>query len=304
VRLKEKVKRIARANGIDYIGIAPVDRFIDAPVGHKPNDLLPAAASVISMGIRINLGPQLTQRIALANRKLRHISFSYRWFGYGMLNMYFLDRVAFLVTQLLEKDGHLALPLVASGVEDLKNIMAAFSNRHAAVAAGLGELGWNGLCLTPDVGPRARFVSVITTANLAPDPMYDGPRLCDPDRCRKLNQGMPICAAVCPVSSFSLDKTVEAVIGGRKFEYGWMNHFLCGFIGLGIHPQVLGPENMVVSKDASSRTGIKLSGEPPPEYTLESLFYGRGHFCGLCLLECPVGKPWQFDHIIGDITRR
>lgn len=36
--------------------------------------------------------------------------------------------------------------------------MALFSNRHAAVAAGLGEIGWNGFCLTPDNGPRQRFV--------------------------------------------------------------------------------------------------------------------------------------------------
>lgn len=304
VKLTEKVKRIAQANEIDYIGVAPVDRFANAPEGHKPDDLLPGAGAVISMGMRINLGPQLTQRMALANNKLRHISFSYRWFGYAMLNLYFLDRAAFLVVKLLEEAGHIAVPIVASGVEDLKNLMAAFSNRHAAVAAGLGELGWSGLVLTPDVGPRVRLVSVITTANLTLDPMYTGPKLCDPDRCKELGQGLPLCAAVCPVDSFSIDSTVEAIIGGRKFEYGLMNHHLCGLVGLGLHPKVLGPKNMTVTKKAGSRTGIRLSGEPPPEYQLESTVYGRGHFCGLCLLECPVGKPELVDHFMKEFRRR
>ena len=173
--LTVKVRKLARENEIDYVGIAPVDRFVHAPDGHKPWDLLPGAQSVISIGMRMSRGPQLTQRTALANlagRRLRHTTFSYRWFGYGMLNMYFMDRVAFLISKLLEEAGELAIPMVSSGVEDLKAVMAAFSNRHAAVAAGHGVIGWNGICITPDVGPRARFESVITTAKLDPDPMY------------------------------------------------------------------------------------------------------------------------------------
>ena len=100
--LSEKVRELARNNNIDYVGIAPVDRFKHAPPGHKPGDLLPGAESVVSLGVRISQGPQLTQRLALADlsdRRLRHISFSYRWFGYGMINQYFMDRTAFLVTK-------------------------------------------------------------------------------------------------------------------------------------------------------------------------------------------------------------
>ena len=164
--LTKAVKGLAYNNNIDYIGIAPIDRFVNAPDGHKPTDLLPGAESVISLGVRVSQGPQLTQRMALAHqKKLRHVSFSYRWFGYGLLNMYFLDGAAFLLTKLLEKEGYVSVPIVANGVEDTRAVMAAFSNRYAAVAAGLGEFGWNGICLTPDVGPRVRFVSVITTAN-------------------------------------------------------------------------------------------------------------------------------------------
>jgi len=295
MELEKKVREIAQGNDIDYVGIAPVERFRNAPEGHKPIDLLPHAKSVISIGMRINIGPQLCQRMALADlsdRRLRHTTFSYRWFGYGMLNMYFMDRVAYLLARYLEDRGYLALPIVSSGVEDLKIVMAAFSNRHAAVAAGLGEIGWNGICLTPDVGPRARFCSIITTASLEPDPMYEGPRLCDPEACKELGGGLPLCVRVCPINNFSLKDTVEAVIGGIKYEYAYMDHMRCGkTVGVGFHPKVLGPKDMVIPDKIEFDTALKLRAKAPPKTLMEGMVYGRGHFCGLCMLRCPVGSP-------------
>ena len=299
--LTDEVRELAKNNNIDYVGIAPVDRCKWAPPGHKPGDLLPGAESVISLGVRINQGPQLTQRLALADlsdRRLRHISFSYRWFGYGVINQYLMDRAAFIIARLLEKEGQVALPIVSSGVEDAKVLMAALSNRHAAVAAGLGEFGWNGLCLTPDVGPRARFCSIITTAQLDPTPMYQGPRLCDIDRCQELGHGLPVCLKVCPIKNFNLKKSVAVIIGDRRFEYAFMNHDRCAIVGMGLHPRVLGPEENVVPKKIDFDATAKLAAQRPPLYTLEGMVFGRGHFCGLCLLRCPVGMPKLVDDIM------
>lgn len=299
MNLTDQVKQLAKNNDIDYVGIAPVSRFVNAPKGRKPTDFLPGAESVISMGVRVNFGPQLTQRLALADKKLRHIAFSYRWFGYGVLNMYFMDRAAFLVTKLLEEKGELAVPIVASGVEDLRAVMGAFSNRHAAVAAGLGEIGWNGLCITPDAGPRARFVSVITTARLDPDPMYHGSKLCDPDKCKELGGGLPVCAKLCPLHLFSLKKSVKAVIGEREFKYAWMDHMTCGkTAGQGLHPKALGPDYMVIPKRVDYETSLKLRAMMPPEFVLETVTYGRGNFCGVCFLRCPVAAPRLVDDIM------
>ena len=79
--LTDSIKELIRQNDIDYVGVAPVERFVNAPEGHKPTDLLPGAQSVISIGMRMSKGPQLVQRLALANledRRLRHATFSYR----------------------------------------------------------------------------------------------------------------------------------------------------------------------------------------------------------------------------------
>ena len=49
----------------------------------------------------------------------------------------------------------------------LKNPVAFFSHRHAAFLAGLGNFGVNNMLLTPEYGPRVRFGSVFTSAELA-----------------------------------------------------------------------------------------------------------------------------------------
>jgi len=93
-RLTQAVKTLALDNHVDYAGVASIERFSRAPEGHRPGDLLPGAQSVVSLGTRINKGPQLTQQIALRDRSMRHVAFSYRWLGYGLINMYINDRAA------------------------------------------------------------------------------------------------------------------------------------------------------------------------------------------------------------------
>ena len=299
--LTRKVKDLVLENDVDYVGIAPVDRFKNAPEGHKPQDLLPGAKSVISIGTCVSKGPQLGQQMALRDRRYRHAAFSYRWLGYGLINMYFNDRAAFLVTRLLEKEGHPSVPIVGSGVEEMRHMMAAFSNRHAAVAAGLGEIGWNGLCLTSESGPRQRFSSVITTAPLDPDPMYSGPKLCDPERCKALGNGRPICVKACPLNLFSNRETTEAVIGERRFEYAAMDHVKCGgTIGLGIHPLVLGADSPKIPRVVDMDVIAHLVAKAPPWLKLVTVAFGRGHWCGLCLLRCPVGIAQDVEEILAE----
>lgn len=301
--LTQEVRQLLLDCDIDYVGIAPVERFVNAPAGHRPGDILPGAESVISIGIRMSRGPLLTQRIALANKKLRHIAFSYRWFAYGLENMYFLDRAAFLVAKLLEKENEIAVPIATSGIEGEYNgeLMGLFSNRHAAVAAGLGEMGWNGLCLTPDNGPRQRFVSVITTAKLAPDPMYQGPKLCDLKRCIQLGRGRPICVALCPLGLFSADETMKVVIGGKEFVYAAMDRLTCALAaGSGIHPATFGPEGLELPEKMTFADMAKIQPKIPARYVMETTIFRRAHACGICLLRCPVGADKEIDEIVKD----
>ena len=60
---------------------------------------------------------------------------------------------------------------------------AAFSHVIAAKYAGLGTIGVNHTLLTPEYGPRVRLVSVITDAEVHPDPMIRGELCIECGRC-------------------------------------------------------------------------------------------------------------------------
>jgi len=75
----------------------------------------------------------------------------------------------------------------------------SFSHTHAAVKAWLGEIGLNGLFLSPQYGPRVHLGSVITTALLTPDPELEV-QLCD--HCLK-------CVNECPAKAISEDGPVD-----------------------------------------------------------------------------------------------
>lgn len=297
-KLKDKIKRIAYDNGIDYVGFASIDRFSNAPKDHKPETLLPGARSVISMGKRLSKGA-LISHSNFYHRRIRDYYFTYMWFGYGAINLHFLDVTAVLISRLIEKEGYIALPIMASGIEDYREKpLGAFSHRHAAVASGLGEFGWNNLFMTPDVGPRVRLVTIITTAELEPDPMYSGNPICDKEKCKKefgRGKGYP-CALACTMKV--LDRTGERYweveIGEKKFRYAQFNKYISMWASLGLCKAALGKKDLQLpSREIGMREVFKAMKKRDPSQSLEMIVIGRSNYCGRCLNECPVGMPHE-----------
>lgn len=221
--LTADVKAAARAAGIDLAGIAPVDRYQHAPPRVHPCAHLPAARAVIAMAIRypdalfVHAGCGEAESI-FGIERYQNLVIGRRVYA-----------AALRVTRLLEDHGHATIPMPVSGkwrVHAYKDIptdwCADFSNRHAAVAAGLAEFGLHALAITPQFGMRQRFISVITAAPLEPDPMYAGPALCD--RCMR-------CIKECPVQAFDARRTaLESVtIGARTFQYAKVDHWRCAW---------------------------------------------------------------------------
>ena len=66
------------------------------------------------------------------------------------------------------------------------------SHRHAAIRAGLGVFGKNNLVLTKEFGPRQRFCTVLTDAELVPDPLIE----------EDLCMGCITCREGCPVQAW------------------------------------------------------------------------------------------------------
>ncbi len=185
----DEVKRFAKAIGADRIGIADAARLQNAPSGHKPADILPKAKRVIVLGLRM-----LDSVVETLPGPI------YMNTGYITVNAE-LNRMAYQLAKFIEDKGYRAVPIPATRDYDMNEIRGTFSVTHAAAEAGLGEIGLSGLLLTPDNGPRMRFVSVLTTMELkSGKPLKT--ELCN--RCLA-------CVQNCPTQAIGEDGSFDAV---------------------------------------------------------------------------------------------
>lgn len=280
----EEVKKFLRKREIDFVGIAPVERFVHAPIGRRPADLLPEAKSVIVLGVHILTAVGRAANLAHYRRpEMRHAGFIHMLFGYVHLNRV-MDTASHELAREMERKGYVTLPIPASAPNDSKALYGAFSNRHAAVAAGFGELGWHGLLLTPQYGSRVRLASIITEAELEPDPMYSGKPLCDPKR---LDCDFS-CIKLCPVNAFVESETLSAVIGGREFTYAKVHKRRCTLRDFEQYPP--GSEPVEIPHDITDEEWLDLVRKyGNPWHAQEQAAIGRGSRGCRCQYECPIG---------------
>ncbi|MBN2308899.1 MAG: epoxyqueuosine reductase [Candidatus Hydrogenedentes bacterium] len=222
MNLTEEVRAEATRLGADVVGFAPVDRFANAPLRMSPQGLLPGSKFVVVCGMH-----HLDAAVELGGFPTPHDAAAYGSQCWGQ--NFQLDDLSFRLARFLEARGHRALCISASNIwryKGYKDIGVDFApdmaHRYAAVAAGLAEIGWNNLALTPEFGPRCRFVSVVTDAEFEATPMYEGEPLCD--KCMA-------CVRNCPTEAFEKEvKGLTAVeIGTRRFEFPETNKWRCAW---------------------------------------------------------------------------
>lgn len=218
--LKNEVKEKGSEEGMDLIGFTDLSRLKNAPKRFHATDYLPKAQSVIVVGCHFPEG---------SVENWNKSPSSYQYYGYALTNKE-LGKACYHISKLIEKNGFRCFPIVPTGHSkdwDHKAQMGEFSHRHAAVAAGLGEFGYNRLVITPEYGNRVRFCSIITEAPFSPDPMYEGPSLCD--RCKQ-------CIQACPGNCLDESKLLRCQIGDKTYEYVTLYHFRCFYNLLGLGP--------------------------------------------------------------------
>lgn len=163
VNIKDKLKRFAFSKGADLVGIAPVNRFHEAPEGHRPTDILAEGKTVIVCAKKI---PESVLTSGPAT--------SYHQTMVVLHNQ--LDIIAYEVAAFVEKCGGKAIPIPADEFhfdwnQERLHGRGDLSHKHAAQAAGLGKLGKNSLLIAPELGNRVHLVSVVTNLELDPDPL-------------------------------------------------------------------------------------------------------------------------------------
>ena len=251
----EMIKKAAIAAGADACGIGSMDRFEGAPKEMDPRYLFPEAKSVIGFVFRIprgvqrgiEEGTQFYQYPSMAYGGINEIfapsvlyqvgkviedngyeAMLYRNTGArGVVsdmdgspgNSLSPEEQIKVNTQAESKTAHhRSVQFTRPAREESVAPDLQFHFRLAAVACGLGEIGWSKMFLTPQFGPLQRVAFIFTDAELEPDPLYDGEPLCR--MCKA-------CVRECPGGCLSMDESITVNIGGKKCEWGVLDEWKC-----------------------------------------------------------------------------
>lgn len=186
--LKEKAQEL----GLGGLGIANIERFDNAPQMMHPKNIFPECKSVISVIQPIPRGTYrgITEGTYWSN---------YTFYAYNRLNTLYRPKREYALACLIEDMGWEACP-VYPGVPERPGLHKPVAPgrppreininvRVAGVACGLGEIGWSKVFLTEKYGPRVRLGTILTDAELEPDPLLEPGTLCN--KCMR-------CARDCP----------------------------------------------------------------------------------------------------------
>ncbi len=310
----EDIKKQARMLGADAVGIASMDRFEGAPPQMDPRFIMPRAKSLIAMAFRVMRGSM---------RGIEEGTFfsNYSAMGYGGLTYLYIPMTVINLCKTIEDEGYEAVPIGHQSdwraIDNTGNLRENYSRpvepgkpapdimihlRLAAFAAGLGEIGFSKMLLTPEFGPRQRIGVVLTELELDPSPLYDGPVLCD--RCLA-------CVSACPGKCFDPGKTVKVNVAGRELEWMDLDMDACGLAFRGGKKIAEGEKGSYFEE----REDIKPS-EFSPFYKKPENLYNTGQaICGSrgCTRACMINlekrgvlknqfksefrtrKPWKVD---------
>ena len=285
--IKETIREAARAHGMDMCGFAGIDRFDESPPGRHPTETLPGCKSVIVIGTRLLDGVVQSNFRTFENGR-RDLKGIYGTYGYAMLPNFALTYACYAVAQAVERGlGETATPLSTGPMTNGNQI----SIRHSAVAAGLGEFGWMSIVLTPEFGPRNRFGVILTTAEIEPDPLYSGPKLCDPMVCR-------ICTDVCPTNAIG-EYGSENVRKCKLGTYGKVSFPRCQVPTQALTRKFGGKQDWVKTDDPTDADIVDANARMP--IAEAGLQHQETWHCGLCLSYCPAGK-WKEKFLDKELT--
>ena len=254
----QMIKEAALAAGADKCGIAPMSRFNGAPDEMNPQKLFPEAKSCIGFVFRIPRGVQ--RGIEEGTQFFQYPSMAYGGINeiFAPAVLYQVGKIiedegyeAFVyrntgargvVSDMDGAPGNTLSP--EEQIEVTKHAKTAtahhrsvqftrptregntapdlqFQFRLAAVACGLGEIGWSKMLLTPEFGPLQRVAFLFTDAELEYDEMYSGEPLC-----RKCGACVRECPGGC-IPDLKSDKKITVNLDGKICEWADIDMWRC-----------------------------------------------------------------------------
>lgn len=249
--LETRLKSSAKILGAELVGITTTELLLNSPPSADPRYLLSSAKSVISFAV--SLDKELSQAF-IGKRNWRSHCENRKVIGQ------ILYKIGDTLTEQLRSEGYEAINVdlnnnyrpeeAAADVTEMTEFHPEFSHRYAAVAAGIGRLGWSGNLLTHEYGALVELGSVITSADLMSDtPISDNDHPCD--QCR-------ICSQVCPVGMIHPKAATQVTVAGITETISKKRPNTCCWIGC------TGYEGLSTSAAWSNWSPYRL-GHPLPE---------------------------------------
>ncbi len=221
MNIKEAIKSKAYELGADLVGIGSVDRCWAAPVMMSPQGVFPGSKSVVVMALH---HPDACIEIGGESHPQNIGPYSVQY----LMNSR-LDEMSYKMACFIEDMGYGAIPIASSNIwryNSYKSLNAVFapdvSNIYMAVTAGLADMGYSGIAITPEYGARNRFVTVITDLEMEPDPLIPPGTVCD--KCM-------LCRKHCPSAALSKELNGDKVlkIGGNEYRFANKNLWRCAW---------------------------------------------------------------------------
>jgi epoxyqueuosine reductase QueG len=184
--LDTQLGTLSRSLGADYFGVADLSSAHDF-ILEQGGERVARYPKAVAIGMVLQ-----DSLVDLLSDKDPEGAILYRHNSYDVVN-HMLDQIGVRVANELQRAGFRALPVPASRRTDDKNICGAFSQKLAAHLAGLGWIGKSCLLVTPDHGPRVRWVSILTDAPLRPTGSAMEPQCGD----------CTACVDICPQNAFT-----------------------------------------------------------------------------------------------------
>ena len=220
---RETLDKWAKSLGLDMIGVASIDGYRDVAPQWNPLSILPKAKSII------------VYAKSIPRSYFRGIEKGTMWMR---ANRYLPPQPAYYLCRIFEDNGWLAVPCSPMAAERWPDGVVFKEGKPApnvtpdiqlaAQLAGLGEIGFSGLFLTPQFGVRQSLGMIFTEAEIEPNQPFPSGQICDRENCKACVQG-------CPAGALSATP-VERKVGEQTITVGAICQEKCAFCVNGAFP--------------------------------------------------------------------
>ena len=211
--LGSEIRKFGKEKGANLVGFADVSKFPADGSVVDPRFYLPNAKTVVVFGLKLVdaiwdklSGTYDVHAIHLVNY-LRHYNYD------------LLDFIAIQTARFIEELGYDVYPIEARTETKVREVLVGFFPfKEAARLSGLGMYGKSSMIITPEYGPRNRWVALITDLEIEED---EPRKESVPQSVDEVCGSCTLCIDRCPVKAISYENGTPLV--NQRLCQAYMN---------------------------------------------------------------------------------